>query len=110
MNRASERKKQTMLVQLRWIGQAEALSYLVLLFLAMPLKYIAGMPLAVSIVGMLHGLLWMAYVGWAFAGQWLIPWHWKETAWYVLASFLPFGPYIAEAKLLKPRMEDSHAQ
>jgi integral membrane protein len=40
----------------------EGISFLLLLFLAMPLKYWAGWPLAVRVVGMAHGLLFLAYL------------------------------------------------
>ena len=43
-------------------GKIEGWSYLILLFIAMPLKYIFDMPLAVRIVGSAHGLLFVAYV------------------------------------------------
>lgn len=45
------------------IGKWEGYSYLVLLFLAMPLKYLFEMPLAVRVVGLIHGLLFVAFIG-----------------------------------------------
>ena len=47
---------------LRWTSLIEAVSYVVLLGIAMPLKYAAGMPLAVSVCGMIHGVLFMLLV------------------------------------------------
>jgi integral membrane protein len=47
--------------RLRFVGFVEGVSYLVLLFIAMPLKYWAGMPLAVRVVGMLHGVLFILF-------------------------------------------------
>jgi integral membrane protein len=44
------------------IGKLEGYSYLILLFIAMPLKYMADMPLAVRITGSLHGALFVAFV------------------------------------------------
>ena len=49
--------------QLRWIGIAEGISYLVLLGIAMPLKYIFDLPLGVKITGWIHGLLFVLYIG-----------------------------------------------
>ncbi|HET7817818.1 MAG TPA: DUF3817 domain-containing protein, partial [Bacteroidia bacterium] len=43
------------------VGLAEGLSFIILLAIAMPLKYFAGIPAAVRIVGMLHGLLFIAF-------------------------------------------------
>ena len=53
---------------LRVVGRWEAISFLVLLGVAMPLKHAAGRPGAVSVVGMLHGVLWVAFVAWSGCG------------------------------------------
>lgn len=87
--------------RLRSVGSWEAISYLLLLFVAMPLKYVWDWPDAVRVVGMAHGILWMAYIGLALLGQWDYKWSWKVTGWLFLASLLPFGPFVAEAKLLR---------
>lgn len=89
------------LTRLRSVGSWEAVSYLLLLFVAMPLKYIWGWPEAVRVVGMAHGILWIAYIGLAALGQLDYKWSWKVTAWLFVASLLPFGPFVAEAKLLR---------
>lgn len=87
--------------RLRSIGTLEALSYLLLLFVAMPLKYLGGWEYGVKVVGPIHGLLWMAYIGLAILGQADYKWHWKTTFWLFIASLLPFGPFVAETKLLR---------
>lgn len=91
----------TTLHRLRTIGTWEAISYLLLLGVAMPLKYIWHWELAVRVVGLAHGLLWMAYIGLAVLGQIDYKWSWKVTGWLFLASLLPFGPFVADAKLLR---------
>src|SRR5690606_39635762 len=48
--------------RLRVIGWWEGVSFLVLLGVAMPLKYLAGQPAAVQVVGMAHGVLFLLYV------------------------------------------------
>ena len=103
-------KFDTTLHRLRSVGTWEAISYLLLLGVAMPLKYIWGQPEAVRIVGMAHGILWMAYVGLAFLGQLDYKWSWKVTAWLFIASLLPFGPFVADAKLLRGRENAPAAQ
>ena len=70
-------KFDTTLNRLRTTGTWEAISYLALLGIAMPMKYAFDMPLAVRIVGMAHGLLWMLYVGLTFLGQLDYKWSFK---------------------------------
>ncbi len=87
--------------RLRSVGTWEAISYLLLLGIAMPLKYGFDMPQAVRVVGMAHGILWMAYIGLAILGQVDYKWSIKTTFWLFIASLLPFGPFVADAKLLR---------
>lgn len=87
--------------RLRVIGFLEGLSFLVLLFIAMPLKYWAGDPRAVQVVGMAHGVLFVLYVAAVIQASLAYGWKIKVTAWLLVASFLPFGPFVADAKLLK---------
>lgn len=93
--------------RLRSIGIWEAVSYLLLLGIAMPLKYAFDMPQAVRVVGMAHGVLWMLYIGFAVLGQIDYKWSIKTTLWLFIASLLPFGPFIADAKLLSQIEEPS---
>jgi integral membrane protein len=92
----------TPLSRLRLIGLLEGISFLLLLGIAMPLKYFADQPLAVSYVGMAHGILWILYI------LALVPvaldhrWSLKTIAFAVIASFLPAGPFVFDAKVLKP--------
>jgi len=94
-------KFDTTLHLLRTVGTWEAISYLLLLGIAMPLKYVWGYEQAVRFVGMAHGILWMTYVSLAVLGQMDYRWSYKTTVWLFIASLLPFGPFIADAKLLK---------
>lgn len=83
--------------QLHTLGRIEGTSLLLLLAIAMPLKYLAGQPLAVLIVGSAHGFLWVLYVA-ALARVWLAL-RWPFGAVFVggVASVLPFGPWWFEA-------------
>ena len=94
--------------RLRVIGFWEGVSFLVLLGIAMPLKYYAGEPGAVRVVGMAHGVLFMLYVGAAIQTALHRDWPWQRTALVLLASVLPAGPFVVDAKLLRePAREDS---
>lgn len=89
----------TPLARLRTVGIAEGVSYLLLLGIAMPLKYLAGYPLAVEVVGWVHGLLFMLYV--AAVAEVMINRNWSltETAVALVASVVPFGPFLLDRRL-----------
>jgi integral membrane protein len=76
------------------IGIAEAISYLVLLGIAMPLKYMLDMPLMVKYVGWAHGILFMAYVIWLLLAAYEQKWGVGKIFLGFLASLIPFGPFI----------------
>jgi integral membrane protein len=84
---------------LRRVGKLEAVSFLVLLGVAMPLKYLAGLPLAVKICGWIHGLLFV----WLVISLWLAKREAGLSARQVLtvffAALLPFGPFIIDRRL-----------
>lgn len=52
--------KNSLIDRLRLASLLDGISFLILLGIAMPLKYVAGMPMAVRIVGSVHGFLWIA--------------------------------------------------
>lgn len=95
----------TPLSRLRLVGILEGISFLLLLGVAMPLKYLADQPLAVRYVGMAHGVLWLLYllalVPVALDHRWSV----KTIALAVIASLLPAGPFVFDAKVLKPLAE-----
>lgn len=94
-------KFDTTLNRLRSVGTWEAISYILLLGIAMPLKYLGDNDVLIRPIGMAHGILWMAYVGLAILGQADYKWPLKTTIWLFIASLLPFGPFVADAKLLQ---------
>lgn len=83
------------------IGRAEALSYLLLLFIAMPLKYGLGIDAAVKYVGWLHGLLFILFVAAILLAGIERKWSIWKMALFFIAALLPFGPFVAEKKLLR---------
>lgn len=87
--------------RLRVIGWWEGGSFLLLLGVAMPLKYYAGLPEAVRVVGMAHGLLFILYVGVALHTARELGWSWSRTLVVLVASLLPAGPFVVDAKLLR---------
>lgn len=91
----------TSIGRLRVVGFWEGVSFLVLLGIAMPLKYWAGEPLAVRVVGMAHGILFLAYVWCAVQTAVEHSWTWRRTALVLVASLLPAGPFVVDAKVLR---------
>nr|WP_271424607.1 DUF3817 domain-containing protein [Aequorivita sinensis] len=82
------------------ISTLEAISFLVLLGIAMPLKYIWDMPEMVQIVGMAHGILFVLYVGGAIYMYKKHNWSIADLFIVVMCSVLPFGPFYVERKYL----------
>ncbi len=78
----------------RYIGFAEGSSFLVLLFIAMPLKYLWEHSEAVRVVGTLHGVLFIFYVLIATFLAIKLKWSKKTLIWAYIASTIPFGPFI----------------
>jgi integral membrane protein len=92
---------QTTLGRLRLIGMIEGISLLVLLFIAMPLKYLADQPIAVRYVGWIHGILFVAFMGAACDAYTKYHWPFKRLLYAFLAALLPFGTFIFDRWLKK---------
>lgn len=97
---------QTSLGRLRVIGLWEGISFLVLLGIAMPLKYFADWPLAVRVVGLAHGLLFVLYLVAAMQAAREHKWQWQRIALVLVASVLPAGPFVVEAKILREAADE----
>lgn len=81
---------------LRQFGWIEGASLLVLLFVAMPLRYLGGIDAAVQYVGMAHGILFMAFVAWVLWAARHHDWPIEKLAGAIMASVIPFGPFVAD--------------
>ncbi|SFH19190.1 DUF3817 domain-containing protein [Pontibacter chinhatensis] len=90
----------TPISRLRTIGIYEGISYLLLLGIAMPLKYMFDMPLFVKYVGWAHGVLFVLYVLALLQVTLAHNWGFKKLAAGFIASLLPFGPFILDKRLL----------
>lgn len=86
---------------LSFLGALEGLSYLVLLGICMPLKYLFDIPGPTSVIGMAHGLLFIAYCGWVLIATSEHKWSQAMTFWALLASVLPFGTFVAERRIFR---------
>ncbi len=94
------------------INKIEGYSFLILLFLAMPLKYIMGFPIATKITGMIHGILFIIYIYQLLEAKGEEGFGKKETLWYFILSLVPFGSFYTD-KILKtkyaPALQKVHA-
>ena len=84
----------TPLSRLRIIGDVEGVSYLLLLGVAMPLKYRAGLPGAVTWVGGVHGALFLAFGAALLQVHLVRRWPLPKTALAFLSSLIPFGTFL----------------
>ncbi|TXD96920.1 DUF3817 domain-containing protein [Psychrobacter frigidicola] len=95
------RKQKSALKNLTIMGYLEGTSFLLLLGIAMPLKYMMGISEGVRYIGMAHGVLFIAYIVILMVAAIKI----KMPLWAipagVLGSFLPFGPFIFDHFLKK---------
>ncbi|MGV3764307.1 DUF3817 domain-containing protein [Parapedobacter sp.] len=89
----------TTLRYFRNVAIIEGISTILLFFVAMPLKYFAGMPLAVTYMGWIHGILFVAYAYLLVMCWDRYKWAFKRVATYFGASLIPFAPFFVEHKL-----------
>ena len=84
---------------LRKVALMEAVSFLILLGIAMPLKYMAGMPLPVKVVGWIHGVLFITFCI-ALLRAWMgARWPIGRAIVLFIAALLPFGPFVIDRRM-----------
>ena len=81
------------------INTVEGYSYIILVFIAMPMKYLLGIPLAVKVAGMAHGVLFVIFClllvkAWREAN-----WPFRENVVFFIASLIPFGTFFTKSKI-----------
>jgi integral membrane protein len=85
----------------RMVAFLEGLSYILLLFIATPIKYLADDPQYVKLLGMPHGLLFMLYIILAFMLKQENTWFKSNFKMVLLASIIPFGTFYLDHKYLR---------
>ena len=91
----------TQIGRLRIIGFAEGVSFLLILFVTMPLKYLFAMPNANKAIGLVHGLLFVLYILNVIQVKIEYKWDFKTMMLAFLAAIIPFGTFWADAKIFK---------
>jgi len=84
----------TFLKRLRLLGTVEGISTLILFGIAMPLKYFAGMPMAVRIAGSVHGLLFVCLAVMFVLAVKKVPLGNGLAVAGIIAAVFPFGPFV----------------
>ena len=85
---------------LRWITFMEGLSLIILVCIAVPVKYLGDNPSLVKTVGPIHGFLFIlfCYSAWLIGSK--LKWNWSGMIWkLLLASFIPFGTFYLDHKV-----------
>lgn len=88
-------------IRLRLVGIAEGISFLVLVFIAVPLKRLGGHPEAVQLIGPIHGLLFVLYVLTIIQAKTEYGWPLGKMMLALLASVVPGGTFYADYKLFR---------
>ena len=83
----------------RMLALAEGISFLTLLFIAMPMKYFLGMPEVVRVVGSIHGGLFLLYVGLLTTIHFRQRWSVMFSLYAFVASIIPFGTFMLDKHL-----------
>ncbi len=89
------------------VNKIEGISFLILLFVAMPAKYYFGYPIATKVVGMIHGLLVFAFIYQIIEAKKEAGLTGKEMGLYSILSLIPFGSFYTD-KLLAKKLENQN--
>jgi len=85
----------------RIVSFLEGVSYLLLLFVATPIKYLQDNPEYVKLLGMPHGVLFMLYIILAFVIKKEMNWNYKNLGVILICSVIPFGTFYVDKKYLR---------
>ena len=94
-----------MIKVLRVISYLEGISYILLLFIAVPIKYYANDPSLVKLLGMPHGLLFVAFVILSLVNSKKYNWSFIKTIVVLISSIIPFGTFYVDYKYFKSSVE-----
>ena len=94
-----------MIKTLRVISYLEGISYILLLFIAVPIKYYANDPSLVKLLGMPHGLLFVAFVILSLVNSKKYNWSFIKTIVVLISSIIPFGTFYVDFKYFKNNVE-----
>ena len=85
----------------RIIALLEGVSYIVLLFIAVPIKYLLHDEFYVKMLGMPHGILFIMYILLAFKIKNRMNWNLNQFIIFTISSLIPFGTFYVDSKYLR---------
>jgi integral membrane protein len=86
--------------RLRIIAFMEGCSLLALVFIAMPVKYLLGIPEATQAIGLIHGILFILFIVATLSISILYKWNISRILLVMASSILPFGTFYVDKKIL----------
>ncbi len=95
-----------MIGRLRVLGWLEGASLIVLVFVAMPLKYLGDMPVYVRYVGTVHGIFFPLYCLQLMYVGWKVPWSMNKVLTFFVAALIPFGTFALDGRLQEEAVEN----
>ena len=87
------------LTGVRWLSLVDAITYVLLVGVAMPLKYAADMPAAVTVVGMVHGFVWVLFMWQLARARFASDWPSSRLALLGFAALLPVVPFLLDGRV-----------
>jgi integral membrane protein len=100
-NLTSDNNRFSALRRFRIIGITEGISFILLIFIGMPLKYGMGLFLPVKLLGWMHGILFILYVIILLHTAWVAHWSWVKISKAFILSLVPFGTFFLDIELRK---------
>ena len=85
----------------RLVAFLEGVSYILLLFIAVPIKYLLNDPTYVKLLGMPHGILFVGYIIFSVIAKNNLKWSYLEFFIVSAASLIPFGTFYVDKKYLR---------
>ena len=86
--------------RLRIVAFLEGCSLLALVFIAMPVKYLLGIPEATQAIGLIHGILFVIFIVATLSISILYKWNISRVLVVMASSVLPFGTFYVDKKIL----------
>jgi integral membrane protein len=98
---AIHREELAQLRRMRAVSLLEGTTLLLLLGVAVPLKHLAGIPIATAIMGPIHGIAFVLYIWMLVQTVSIGGWTRAAAARMILAAFIPFGAFVNERALAR---------